>query len=297
MLCNNISSNSLIVEYSIVNYTNVVKDLIMIYTYNFPFGVSEMTIKTLNPLKKDIEEDISSIINNFQFELNHNLIGSSAKRFNNSEPNFPIFVKSEFLAFLLENIEICNLTRRLFNPFSNIKSFETLTDTFIVDYSTQTVTKTRNSRFDTSLLRKNYIINSIAKFLNEEKRTFFLISTDSAHFASGDIEWEIDFDKATLDHSIKAIIKDESVILESFKENIDFKFKKSFAGVYQAITPDYFTLEGYNLCYLTAIKDEFTKIKYKEQINDISNKWGVGVTLFARGEEVTHASPVTKAKF
>lgn len=267
----------------------------MIHSYTFPFGVSEMVIQTVNPLKKSMEEDISEILETFQFELNHNVIGSSAKRFNTSESNFPIFVKPEFMAFLLENMEICNLTRRLFNPFTNIKSFEALEDTFIVDYATGTVTKTRNSYFDTSILRKFYTMNSVAKFLNEEKRQFFLISTDNAHFASGDLEWEVSFDKVTIEQSIKALIKDESVIIESFKPNLEFQYAKSFAGIYQTVKPDYFTLEGYNLCYLAAIKNDFGKIKFKEQIAEMANKWGVGVTLFAQGEEILQADALKRA--
>jgi|SRR5690606_26907159 len=246
----------------------------MVYVCKFPFGGTQLNLKTLEPIHDSDAERISSFIKEFQQELNHNLINSSAYRFNEAQVNFPVLSKPSFINFLKLNILLSRSLENSFNSFVGLDKDDDIQEVIVIDEKEELVTKTKDIALGASLIKNDYILDVLINFIAKELGIdAFLIETPTVYMAIGPEEWLI---------KIPAIedrlgLRNEALLIEEYS-NADSKNQFKFGSFEEPIEAEKLILIGNSAVTNKLRYMEFPKLKY---VNDFHKHASINKIHFA----------------
>lgn len=216
----------------------------MFFICRFPFGTSEIKLKTLREVSDEAASEIAYFLKTFHGELNHNITNTSAYNFNLAQVGIPVFLKEEFIDFLLKNINYTVDSAYFFNPFKNPNEKLNLRQDFVFDSKSKTVTKLKDVFFDTSEMKKHYTIDVLSDYLlHEVGVSDFLITSDSINLARGGKTWEVNLKNQTLKEMVLDI-QNESIIVEPYP--LESTFTPRFGMKKEEnMSPEYLLIQGF----------------------------------------------------
>ncbi len=256
----------------------------MVHEYIFPLGVSDITIKSAVEIPDKFLEDISVLIENFENDINKNLIGSSAYKFHSGQINIPIFVKEEFQDFLIENMKHIG-TDTEFKPFKTNEEIKDINDFLIIDRQSLSVIKKKEISLNSNILNKYYIVDAINQYMIENKKLGYLLTTDTIQSSFGKLRWKTDFPIEGEDIHLKLL--NQNAILEVIDESKINKQSPKFANPDRELIPDKIVLIGENKSVnLKILSYKISNLYFKYDFVRFKEKYKLEIIVVDKNGEV-----------
>lgn len=262
----------------------------MFFVCRIPFGTSELKIKTLEEIPDKDAEEISYFLKAFHSELNHNLVNTSAYNFNQAQIGIPIFLKKEFMEFLLQNIEFSVRTNYKYFPFKpDLRTISPRED-IVFDSSSSTITKFKEVYFDSSVNKKHFTIDILSDFLLKELGfKNFLISSDSVHLARGGVAWEINLDN-TLGKDMVVEIKNEAIVIEPAEPQYHSATKFGVLPT-DVIRPEYIFLQSPYSAFIKVLSTFAKHLSSNVTFNNFANTFDIQIGIIDADDAITSYKP------
>jgi len=256
----------------------------MIFEYNFPFGISQLQIKSAEQISTNLLEDLSVLIETFQFELNHNLINSSAYVLNNTQVGLSAFVRPELIDFIKYSMKVLKQSKSILNPFKNYSTEDPFLS-YVISYKDNIVMRKDNIFFNSNLLNKVFIIGKVNQFLLEKRIKSYLLISESIQSSYGNYRWNTHFFIHELNEQINFKLYNQSSILESIEISEQTKPTK-FANVGKPLLINKIIIIGDDLTKLKIISNKTSGLRFKFDFEQLKSREGVNLILIDSNNEV-----------
>jgi hypothetical protein len=255
-----------------------------LHTYHFPFLSNDLKIEFVKNIDPEIAEAISSFISVLKMDLNPQLSNTSASKLNNSSLNLPVTVSPEFLEFFETNIRYFFATRSDFNPFSKKIDKFNLDSYFAIDKEENSITKLRNFKFDSPLI-KFFILRRLQGLLKVNEVFDYYFNYIDIAGSFGKVTWNAKFDLEDFNSEVSFALHNKFAYIftpNSHKEQIEYS---KFANIDKEIKPLYIILKGNNLLDLKILSLEMENFQWKHQFKAFAQENNVQIVIYTEEKE------------
>lgn len=264
-----------------------------IIEYTFPSGPVQLKLRTLKKLPASVLDNIDVLINLLLNELNHNVMNSSARRFNEGQVGLPIFIEPEFIKYLNVNINYWLKEELNHLPFTSDSDIEgtSLTDYFFIDTESKSLIKKFPINFNSHTLKNPFMLDFIEKYLEEVGIDNFYISLDNLHITYGENEWVTELELPNV-APLTMKMRNEAVVVEPYKFIPDEDAIGKFANMDRRLSPIYLIIESQDIYKNKLLSKLTSKLQYQEDFRKFSHRHKIGLTAVLEGNELVNFVPV-----
>lgn len=256
-----------------------------LHTYHFPFLSGELKIEAVNSIPQDIAKGISDLIIVLKNDLNDKYLNSSSYKLNNSSIELPVIVSPEFIEFFEMNVEYFIATRSDFSPFKNpVIDKSNLGDYFIIDKSTDTITKIKDFKFD-SPLQKFYLIQKIVDELSRNNiKNYYLKYVDVAA-SFGNVRWNASFEILEDEHTLDFKLHNSYAYFFA-PISSERQASSKFANIDKEIDAEYIILIGANLTDLKILSLEIANLSWLHQYKQFKSENNIHIIIYTANKDI-----------
>jgi hypothetical protein len=188
----------------------------MIHQTRFPYGTSEMILRSHSELPDTLASDIAKFITFSSQDLNPIIKDTSAYRFNNAKMGMPIDASPEFIKFLNLLLELQRI-----NPQAQFFSENLPEYNLLIDTNANKIVKSGEISFNAKGTKTPFVMDSVKHFLvNEKGFDDFLMIYSNQYNSSGDSEWRIEIPELTQDDQVAEVgIVNSAIVLSEYDQN------------------------------------------------------------------------------
>jgi thiamine biosynthesis lipoprotein ApbE len=188
----------------------------MIHQTRFPYGTSQLLIRSHSELPDTLASDISRFVSFSSEDLNPIVKDTSAYRFNNAKVGLPIDASPEFVKFLHLLFELQKI-----NPESQFFNEDLAELNLVIDTEKNKILKSSDITFNARGTKTPFVIDSVKNFLvNEKGFDDFLVIYGNQYNSSGDSEWRIEIPELSQGDQVAELgIVNSAIVLSEYDDS------------------------------------------------------------------------------
>ncbi len=259
----------------------------MIYQIRFPYGTSEVLLRSRSEVPDKFAEALSSFIKFTDNDLNSAVKGSSANKFNHSETGLPIDVSPEFIKFLDLLIEVQKI-----NPDKHFFSDDTGGFFLQIDRERNKIVKDNELTFNSRGIKTPFILDAVKHFLSAENNfDDFLILYSNLYSATGNEEWRIQIPQlGTAQHDSDLGIANSAVIISEYDRSTPKQSSTKFGHTPLFTDPDFVLINTDSLTKAHILSEDSHSNVHDLDFHNFSNSSNSKILVKTRSGEV-HSFP------
>lgn len=260
----------------------------MIHQTRFPYGTSEMLLRSHSELPDTLASDIARFISFASQDLNPIIKDTSAYRFNNATIGIPVDTSPEFIKFLTLLLELQKI-----NPHAQFFSEHLPEDQLIIDTNKHKLIKSGELSFNARGTKTPFVIDSVKHFLiNEKGFDDFLIIYSNQYNSSGDSEWRIEIPELTQGDQVAELgIVNSAIVFSEYDQSRPKSSSTKFGHTPLFHDPEFVVINADSLTKAHILSDLSHEMVHDMDFHNLASNSNSKVIVRTRSGDI-HSFPV-----